>query len=182
MKIKTWIKMGFKVLKVLLIIFVAFLLTNTGEKNKKVFIVENFHLNKTFGLVAKVEKEEEEKPLTENVLATYIGDLTGYSADCPLCGGTLACKSSYNVYKNNVVTYNDSTFGEVRIVASSTKLPCGSIVKFNSLRISNEPVIAIVLDRGVLNRDLDLLVPSESYAYKYVGRSKITYDVLRNGW
>ena len=41
---------------------------------------------------------------------------------------------------------------------------------------------AIVLDRGVLGTDIDLLSPSEDYARQYVGRHKITYDVLRNGW
>ena len=55
-------------------------------------------------------------------------------------------------------------------------------MRFNSSRVSSEPVIAIVLDRGVLGKALDLLTPSEEYAGKYIGRQEITYDVLRNGW
>ena len=79
-------------------------------------------------------------------------------------------------------TYNDAEYGEVYIVASSKNLPCGSIISFYSNRISDGRNLAIVLDRGVLGNDIDLLTPSEEYAYNYVGRSSITYDVLRFGW
>lgn len=110
------------------------------------------------------------------------GILTGYGADCPKCGGTLACKSSYRVKNNGVVTYPDSTYGNVRIVASSKNLKCGSIVKFNLKKMSSEPIYAIVLDRGVLGNNLDLLMASEADAAKKVGRNNITYEVVRTGW
>ena len=42
--------------------------------------------------------------------------------------------------------------------------------------------MAIVLDRGVLGTNLDLLVESEEYARMYVGGRKITYNVLRKGY
>ena len=67
-------------------------------------------------------------------------------------------------------------------VASSNNLPCGSIIRFNNKRISPETIIAVVLDRGVGGSNIDLLAPSEEYALKYIGRSSITYDVLRIGW
>ena len=113
---------------------------------------------------------------------TYSGDLTGYVAHCPACYGTLACKPKYDVYKNGVVTYPDTEYGNVRIVASSKKLKCGSIVKFNLKTISSEPIYAIVLDRGVLGTDLDLLVATTDEAIKKVGRRDTTYEVLRYGW
>ena len=112
---------------------------------------------------------------------TFTGDLTGYTADCPLCSGKLACLPHYYVL-DGTDTYQDVSYGEVKIVASSKNLPCGSIIRFNKERISEEPIIAIVLDRGVLGNDIDLLTPEVSYANSYVGRSVITYDVLRNGW
>lgn len=112
---------------------------------------------------------------------TYTGDLTGYDANCPLCGGTLACKPSYYV-KDGTDTYFDPIYGTVRIVASSKNLPCGTIVRFNAPSLSESPIIAIVLDRGVLGNDLDLLTPSDDYARQYVGRKTITYDILRQGW
>ena len=115
-----------------------------------------------------------------SVKDTFTGDLTGYGFDCPLCGGTLGCKPSYNI-KDGTTTYPDEVYGVVRIVASSKNLPCGSIIKFESKRVSNDPVLAIVLDRGVLGNDIDLLVGQEVNAY-VIGRSIITYDVLRVGW
>jgi len=111
---------------------------------------------------------------------TFTGDLTGYVFNCPLCNGTLGCLRSYDI-TDGKTTYPDETYGTVRIVASSKNLPCGSIIRFNSDRISSEPTLAIVLDRGVIGNALDLLSEDIDYAYM-VGRSVITYDVLRKGW
>lgn len=112
---------------------------------------------------------------------TFTGDITGYGADCPLCVGTLACKPSYYV-KDGTTLYPDLDYGNVRIVASSKNLPCGSIVRFSLSKISSEPVIAIVLDRGVLGNDLDLLVENNNLANTLVGRNTLSYDILRTGW
>lgn len=57
---------------------------------------------------------------------------------------------------------------------------CGG--KLRCDRVGDGRIVAIVLDRGVRGNSLDLLTPSEEYASKYIGRSKITYDVLRSGW
>ena len=97
-----------------------------------------------------------------------------------MCSGRLACLPKYNVL-DGTETYDDLSYGNVKIVASSKNLPCGSIVRLNKTKLSDEPVLAIVLDRGVLGNDLDLLTSNEAYAYQ-VGRSTVTYDVLRNGW
>ncbi len=220
-----WIKMGLKMLKMLLIIVVIVLTyatinINVNEFNKK----QEFRM--TVGVLTesevvdsekeevkeetpknpeevvkqpekeikkeekkeqKIKQESEDKSkgtVKEEVssISTLTGSLTGYAADCPACSGKLACNSNYDVYKNNVVTYNDKGFGNVRIVASSKSLPCGSIIKFNLKSISNEPVIAVVLDRGVRGQDIDLLMPTEDAARKLVGRKTIKYEVLRNGW
>ena len=53
---------------------------------------------------------------------------------------------------------------------------------YDKKSISPDPVIAIVLDRGVPGNNLDLLTSTEEYASKYIGRSTITYDALRIGW
>lgn len=151
----------------------------------------NENLNKNINLSTMaifINKEEEEKR-NEEALQTYLwgsldsytGDLTGYGAFCPLCTGRLACMSSLDL-SNGRTTYEDKTYGEINIVASSKNLPCGTIIRFNSKKISDDPVIAIVLDRGVLGNDIDFLSASEEYAAKYIGRSSITYDVLRIGW
>lgn len=154
----------------------------------------NENLNKTIDLTAMAVKLSEIQYSDKYYpLDTFTGDLTGYGADCSAkgCSGILACKA-YNVetgkkeyinaLRDSITNYNDKDYGNVRIVASSKNLPCGSVITFEADHISKDPVVAIVLDRGVLGNDIDLLTESESYAYKNVGRKKITYDILRFGW
>ena len=144
--------------------------------------VENENTNKTVNLSTMALKVIEiEEDLKFTAIDTYTGDLTGYVYNCPLCSGKLACLSRYDI-TDGKNTYYDDEYGEVNIVASSKNLPCGSIVTFNSSRISDEKVVAIVLDRGVRGNALDFLSPSLDYAYNNIGRSSITYDVLRSGW
>ena len=157
------------ILFILLVIFIVIYVVNKEEKKEN--IVE--HIGYSVNLMIEDELEYEKEEIVS--YETHTGDLTGYSADCPACNGTLACKPTYNVYKNGVVTYNDVTYGNVRIVATSRNIPCGSIIKYND-------TYAIVLDRGVLGYDVDLLVESEEYARQNVGRSKITYEIIRSGW
>ena len=144
--------------------------------------VENENFNRNVDLTTMALKVNE---MIENDLYaakdTYTGQLTGYAHDCPLCGGTLACAPSYNV-RDRRDYYIDKEYGTVKIVASSKNLKCGTILRFNKPSLSSEPIIAIVLDRGVPGNNLDLLSPTEEYASKYIGRSTITYDVLRTGW
>lgn len=160
------------ILFILLVIFIIFYVVNKEEKKEN--IVENVSYSVNLMIEDKLEfKKEVEEPIV--TYETHSGDLTGYSADCPACNGTLACKPTYNVYKNGVVSYYDNTYGNVKIVATSRNIPCGSIIKYND-------TYAIVLDRGVLGYDVDLLVESEDYARQYIGRSKITYEIIRSGW
>lgn len=166
-----------RIFKVLVIIVSLFSVTKINiEKDNK--IVFNDNSNKVLDLTAMAIKYEEirYKDLYYP-LDTYVGDLTGYVADCPLCGGTLGC-TGQDVVTNRITNYNDSQYGNVRIVASSSNLACGSIVKY---KLNNEEITAIVLDRGVLGTDLDLLVSSLDQAYS-IGRRNISYDVLRFGW
>lgn len=163
-------------------IIIAVILIAKSSVNITNSDVLNDNINKTVDLSTMAMKivdfKENDK---EAAIDTYTGDLTGYAHNCPLCNGTLACLPSYYI-KDGTNTYYDSEYGEVYIVASSTNLPCGSIVRFYSNRISQENTYAIVLDRGVRGNALDFLAPSENYASTYIGRSTITYDVLRSGW
>lgn len=163
---------------IILILIITKSTTNVLESK-----VENDNINKTINLstmaLKVIEVNEQDK---FRALDSYTGDLTGYAHNCPLCTGKLACTPNYYI-KDGTTTYEDNEYGKVRIVASSNNLPCGTIVRFNSNRVSTEgEVLAIVLDRGVRGNALDLLVPSEAYALSNIGRSSITYDVLRNGW
>ncbi len=200
-KLRPCIKRG---LEILIMMIFVFFVTNSNEFRDYAFDFEA--LNKEVGFVALAVKNEEKKPkpVEKNVTikkkeevvtpksyetnsgvtmtndGVYRGSLTGYSADCPLCGGHLAC-TNYNVYKNGVVTYPDATYGNVRIVASSRNIPCGSIVAISS-SLTSEPMLAIVLDRGVTGYNLDLLVATEAEAYKNIGRKSATFNILRSGW
>lgn len=164
-----------------MIVIILFVVLSTSYTH----IIENKtysdNTNKNVNLSTMAMKVEE---LKENDIYsakdTYTGDLTGYVFNCPLCNGTLGCMRGYDI-TDGKTTYTDETYGVVRIVASSKNLPCGSIVRFDSQRISAEPVIAIVLDRGVTGNSLDLLSKDIDYALT-LGRSVITYDVLREGW
>lgn len=172
------------------ILVVSILILGTSSTKVQTFSV-NENINKSVNLstmaifINKEEKAKEEEESLQKYLwgslDSYTGDLTGYGADCPLCSGRLACMSNLDL-SGGRTHYTDKTYGSIRIVASSKNLPCGTIIRFDSKKISDDPVIAIVLDRGVLGNDIDLLTPSEAYAGKYVGRSSITYDVLRFGW
>mgnify|MGYP005801809843 FL=1 len=174
--------------KVGIILIVLFGLHASTSKTEAVSTNENINKSVDLSTMAIYINKEEEAKANEEALQTYLwgaldsytGSLTGYGADCALCTGRLAC-NGVDV-RDGTDTYIDNTYGEVRIVASSSNLPCGSIIRFESSRISDEPIIAIVLDRGVLGNNIDLLTPSEDYAYRYIGRSTITYDVLRIGW
>jgi hypothetical protein len=161
---------------VLLVIFVES--SNTVKENK--ILNDNYNKSIDLSTMALKLKEDIQNDLY-SAKDTYTGDLTGYVANCPLCSGHLACLPNYNVL-NGTVTYQDISYGNVRIVASSNNLSCGSIIRFNRSSISDEAIVAIVLDRGVLGNDIDLLSSDTSYATSSVGRATITYDVLRNGW
>lgn len=161
-------------------LFIAVMVV-VGTCNGDEIKVSNNNLNKSLDLrLMALKAEESIKNDIFAVKENYSGDLTGYVANCPLCGGHLACMPKLDVL-SGITTYNDDTYGNVKIVASSRNLACGSIVRFDS-SISDEPVIAIVLDRGVTGTNLDLLVSEVSEATKVVGRKKINYDVLRKGW
>ena len=172
---------GINVLVRLSIIVVVLLIVESSSTNYESKI-ESVNENRTVNLTTMALKLEED--IANDIYSakdTYTGDLTGYTANCPLCGGKLGCLPSYNVL-NGTETYPDKTYGSVRIVASSSNLACGTVIRFNKASISNEPIIAIVLDRGVLGNDIDLLTNSTEYASRNIGRSSISYDILRTGW
>lgn len=160
---------------IVMITFVAYKQNSIEEE------VNNNTINSRINLKTMALKvEENNNNDIYRTINTFTGDLTGYIYNCPLCSGRLACNSKLDL-SNGLINYEDSTYGSVRIVASSTNLSCGSIVRMYSDRLSTEPILAIVLDRGVRGNALDLLTENIDAA-RIVGRSSITYDVLRMGY
>lgn len=130
-----------------------------------------------------------------NVLAVYDGTVTAYGPDCVGCSGVTA--SGYKVAErvsgvltSITTTYNDSEFGEVRVLAAANSLfPYGSILRITGNRIDGE-IIGIVLDTGGAMRNawaqgnvlVDVLFESEKDQAVYdFGRQNVTFEVLRYG-
>lgn len=189
-----------------------------NEVDKKVVIVENNNLSRMVDLVSElyilndlstidnktevVEIKENEtikeqvKDIVNNqevvsqdnykVLDTYFGVLTGYGPDCYGCSGRTS--SGYDV--SNTITYNDSEYGEIRILAAGTLSDTSTdpLDFYSIVRVSNvpnmEPFIAIVLDRGGnvgygKGTLFDLLFSSESEAMHKTDNVK--FEILRYG-
>ncbi len=128
---------------------------------------------------------------TQSVDGVYVGlkftgSMTAYGKDC--CGTDSSRQgitaSGYDLKKS--LTYNDPTYGSVRIVATDRNFKLYSIIKVD------DPIDgsynAIVLDRAGsvigLNKTkkFDLAVESESYASSNYGVHKnVSFEVLRIG-
>ena len=134
-------------------------------------------------VVEEVKKEEIKSD--NNVLETLTGSMSGYGPDCYGCTSNRVA-SGYYVGEGNIY-YNDKDYGKIRIVAGDKKYPFGTIVKIGSSNVSNEPIIAIVLDRGGnigINKKFtfDLLFATEKEALKYGVSKNIKFEILRLGY
>ena len=174
--------------KLFVIFGVSFLICKASIVEKKYISIENNNIAKYIdeeSIDAKqVAMFEEEYNHASLYLPNYsfVGELTGYVADCPLCSGYLACPPRTNALESGIY-FDDKDYGTVRIVASSSTYSCGTILRFQTSRIQEEPVIAIVLYRGVYGNYIDLLTDSEDYAIKNIGRIRnLNFEVLRTGW
>lgn len=117
------------------------------------------------------------------VLETVYGSMSGYGPDCYGCTSNRTA-SGYYVGEGNIY-YNDSTFGTVRVVAGDRKYPFGTIIRISNSSISNEPILAIVLDRGGAigmgkKFMFDLLYASEADCQGVSYNT--TFEVLRLGY
>ena len=88
----------------------------------------------------------------EVALDTYFGTITAYGPDCVGCSGITA--SGYKVAENvggvitsTTTTYTDPTYGELRVLASATAFPFGTVMRISGDRIDGY-IMGIVLDRG----------------------------------
>jgi len=161
----------------------------TKTITQEVDIKENEEIVENKGNVEKViesskdtavEKETVKSNIDNyEVLETYTGVLTGYGPDCVGCSGITA--SGYNV--KNTITYTDSEFGEIRILAADRQFELYSIVRISNVP-GMEPIVAIVLDRGSnvgFGRGtlFDLLYSSESTSLQKT--EGVTFEILRRG-
>ena len=82
----------------------------------------------------------------------------------------------------DVIYYNDSEYGKLRIVAMSSTIPCGSIIRINVDAYDPDGMYAIVLDRGVSGNMVDLLKPSARSSSPVQTVNNVTFDIVRYGY
>ena len=106
-------------------------------------------------------------------ITSFVANMTAYDVQSACGGSRVACKPYTDV--SNTIYYNDSEYGQLRIVAAGKDYPCGTIVDIDGIGK------AIVLDRGsaITGNDLDLLVNTNAWDF---GRKYKQTKVLRLGW
>ena len=109
---------------------------------------------------------------------SFKAKLVHYGPDCASCGGRLGCNGQNA--KNGNIYYNDKEFGKIRIVAASTLLPCGSILKINLDAYDN--MYVIVLDRGVDSSMIDLLKESQRSKSPVRTVNNVVFYIVRYGY
>ncbi|MGN0973317.1 MAG: hypothetical protein ACI4OT_01095 [Bacilli bacterium] len=143
----------------------------TLEKEENVVIDENKEDIKEI----KVESEE-------NILDSFVADMTAYGVDCYGCSSNRTA-SGYYIGDGNIY-YNDNFYGKVRILAGDKSYPFGTIVR---MYIDNNEIIGIVLDRGSnIGFDkkyaFDLLFNTNKEAQKFGSKTNIKFEILRRGY
>ena len=83
---------------------------------------------------------------------------------------------------DEMIYYNDAEYGKVRIVAMSSTIPCGSMIKINVDAYDPDGMYAIVLDRGVSGPMVDLLKESSKAKSPVRTVNGVTFDIVRYGY
>jgi len=106
-------------------------------------------------------------------LETFTASVTAYLATCQGCTGITANGTDVR----STITFNDSAFGNVRIIAACRRFPFGTIIYISG--IGN----TVVLDRGgvVTGNVLDLLLGQNDDPWQF-GRQSLQAQVIRLGW
>lgn len=117
-----------------------------------------------------------------DVLESQVGAMSAYGPDCIGCSGRLG--GGFDA-RSGAYTYNDSTYGNIRIVAGDASYPYGSIVRVKGSKLGE--FYAIVLDRGgAIGKGkkfmFDLLFPSNSVASQFGTEYNLTFEIIRYGY
>ena len=147
--------------------------------------------------------EQELRPVIDEVLeigtgayGSYVGNTTGYGADCIGCSGTVACRNREGNYHNLVTDgmyYNDAQYGKVRILAADHRVfGCGTILEVDNGR--EEAFIGIVLDTGIdmrknwelyglIHLDVAFVTEKDPDVYSMTASNQSAkFEVKRWGW
>lgn len=141
-----------------------------------------------------VEPTDEVIEVGRGKFTVSYGSTTGYGADCVGCSGNVACSTksgTHNLIRDGIY-YNDSKYGDVRIIAADNSLfSCGTVMKIDNGIM--DPFFAIVLDTGGAMRSawsngnilIDIAFPYENSNGIHSATNKsgnVKFMVYRNGW
>ena len=190
------VKMLSKRFLVILFIIFAFFIIATGNSKEKIISyntnnvksVQAIHIvNKYNSLVKErapkvVNSFYEAIKIAPSEPVIFSGTMTSYGPDCPGCSGKSGCPPRQD-FRNGNIYFTDSTYGNVRIVATDSAIPCGTIVKITTVN-SGEPIYAVALDRGgaIVQNKMDLLYESNSVASSAGTQYNVTFEIVRWGW
>lgn len=147
--------------------------------------------------------EQQLRPVVDEVIeigtgssSSYVGNTTGYGADCIGCSGTVSCKTregNLHHLVNDGMYYNDSQYGKVRILAADHRVfRCGTIIRVDNGR--EEPFLGVVLDTGIdmrknwelyglIHLDVAFVTEKDPAVYSMTAtNSSAKFEVQRWGW
>lgn len=141
-----------------------------------------------------VEPIDEVIEVGRGAISISYGSTTGYGANCAGCSGNVACRTEHGTHNliRDGIYYNDSKYGNVRIIAADNSLfSCGTIIEVDNGII--DPFMAIVLDTGSAMRnaarsgsvliDIAFSYENSSGIHDATNRSgNVKFKVYRNGW
>lgn len=158
--------------------FVEDVIKNEEVITTEVIVVETVQPVVSENVEVIVPKVEEVIEVIQPQNEIVTGKMSGYGPDCVGCSGYLA--NGHYVGDGNIY-YNDSEYGQVRIVAGDKKYKFGTIVRIN------DSMLAIVLDRGgsigIGKKFMfDLLYASEAEANSNGVSYNTKFEILRNGF
>ena len=160
--------------------------TNTTDETEKVDEEKNVEttevINESLNTLERTVSQSVASPqVISDVLETETGAMSAYEVNCSGCSGRLGS----GVSPVNGYTYNDATYGNVRIVAGDSSYPYGTIVRVKGSKLNE--FYAIVLDRGgAIGKGrkfmFDLLFSSYGEAINYGTEYGLVFEVVRYGF
>ena len=190
------IKMLSKRFLVILFVIFAFFIIATGNKKTRIISyntnnvksVQAIHIVNKYNSLIKDNAPKQTDSFQEAIQiapsepVSFTGTMTSYGPDCPGCSGKSGCPPRQD-FRNGNIYFSDSTYGNVRIVATDSAIPCGTIVKISGTNYG-EPIYAVALDRGgaIVQNKMDLLYESNSVAAKAGTQYNVSFEIIRWGW
>ena len=159
---------------------------NSVKSLQAVHIVNKYNSIKEANKLKEIpvyDSFNEAMSLASSSPVAFMGKITAYGPDCVGCSGYSACPPRQD-FRNGNIYFDDQVYGQVRVVAADRSIPCGSIVRISGINIYEEPILAIVMDRGgaVTGNHFDLLFATQSNLEGFATSDNVKFELIRYGW